>query len=116
MAGTAGDQPTRMGVFEMQPALYAGGKPVYKNSNGEFLYYWPAAVDWLIGLDVTKDDAGVMSTSKTDTLCPQDSSGWQEWDGKSWVKSSITVLAGTYTQVGCGEPFGKPKPPPTHLF
>ena len=94
VAGTAGKQATRMGVFQMQPALTAGGKPVYKNSNGQFLYYWPAYVNWRIGSDVTTDVAGIRSTSSTDTLCPQDSSGWQEWDGESWVESSVAVLAG----------------------
>ena len=81
-----------MGVFKMQPALTAGGKPVYKNSEGEYLHYWPARLDWLIGSDVTKDMAGVRSSSNSDTLCPQDSSGWMEYADGKWVKSSISVL------------------------
>ena len=83
-----------MGVFQMQPALTAGGKPVYKNSEGQYVYYWPAHLDWRIGSDVTDATAGVRSTSNTDTLCPQDSSGWEEWVDESWVKSSVAVLAG----------------------
>ena len=95
VSGSAGAQTTRMGMFEMQPALTAGGKPVYKNSEGQYLYYWPAYLDWLISGDFTKDSAGVTSTSDTDTFCPYDSSGWQEYDGESFVDGSIIVLAGT---------------------
>ena len=98
VSGTSGANTKRMGVFKMQPDLTAGGKPVFKNSNGMFLYYWPANVDWTVGPDITKNASWVVSTSNTDTLCPQDSSEWQEWDGVSWVKRSISVLAGTFAR------------------
>ena len=94
VSGTAGQQSTRMGMFEVQPTLTSGGKAVYKNSNGEYLYYWPEYSYWRIGSDYKKADAGVTSNSKTDTTCPQDSSSWEEYVDGSWKASSITVVAG----------------------
>ena len=117
VSGTAGTQTKKMGLFQMQPALAAGGKPVWMNRDGAFMYYWPAYSDWLIGPDVTKVAAWLTSTSNTDTGCPQDSSGWEEYVGanESWVKTSISVLAGMCLGVLSGRaavshPQGAPVP------
>ena len=97
VSGTAGQQSTRMGLFEVQPTLTSGGKAVYKNSNGQYLYYWPEYMDWRIGSDHKKDIAGVISNRKIDTTCPQYSGGWEEYVDGSFKASSITVVACTYT-------------------
>ena len=95
VSGTAEAQTTSMGVFQVHSALTSGGRLVFKNSNGAFLYYWPALLNWRIGSNITSDVAGVKSTGNIDMICPEDSSGWEEFAGKgNWVKSSITVLAG----------------------
>ena len=93
VSGTAGAQTKRMGVFTMQPALTAGGKPVYMNSKAAFSYYWPAFKDWRMSNDITSSSAGVRSTSSTNTLCPEDSSGWEEYADGNWL-SGISVVAG----------------------
>lgn len=98
--GGSGGQANRMGMFQLQPTLTSNGKSVYKNSNGQYLYYWPAFLDWRIGADYTKTNAGVTSTSNTDTRCPQDSSGWRMYVDGGW-KAGVTVVAGTGTGIGC---------------
>ena len=83
-------------MYEVQPTLTFGGKALYKNSNGEYLYYWPEHTEWRIGPDYKKAAAGVSSTSNTDTTCPQDSSGWQEYiDGEFTGNIAVQVAAGT---------------------
>ena len=94
VSGTAGQQAARMGMFEVQPALASGGKAVYKNFFGQYLYYWPEDTEWHIGHDYKKALAGVSSTSNTHN-CPQDSSGWIEYVDGSWKASNITVVAGS---------------------
>ena len=90
-------------MFEVQPALASGGKAVYKNSNGQYLYYWPEHTEWRIAAAYKKEyaEAMVSSNSNTDTTCPQDSSGWIEYVGGSWKASNITVVAGSSALSRC---------------
>ena len=88
-----------MGLFQLQIALTAGGKAVYKNKEDQYLYYWPDFSNWRISANYTTSKAGVTSTSATDTVCPQQSSGWQEYANKVWG-GSIDVEAGLiYTDI-----------------
>ena len=97
VSGTAGLHPALMGMYEVQPTLASGSKAVYKNSNGQYLYYWPEYTDWRIGADYKKAEAWMESTSNTNTTCPQDSSSWHEvdFDGTFAGNISVQVAAGT---------------------
>jgi hypothetical protein len=92
-----------MGMYEVQPTLASGSKAVYKNSNGQYLYYWPEYTDWRIGADYKKAEAWMESTSNTNTTCPQDSSGWHEvdFDGTFTGNISVQVAAGTCALSRC---------------
>ena len=94
VSGSSGAQISRMGLFQLQPELIAGGKAVYKSSNDQFLYYWPKYADWLISADYKQDKAGVGSYSGTGTACPQDSTNWKERKNGKFVSSSIIVEPG----------------------
>merc|ERR1719285_1391230 len=56
-----GKQPTRDGLFLQVGSIMHDNHPVYQNDDGQYLYYWGASQDWLIGSDYTSNYAGVVS-------------------------------------------------------
>ena len=39
-------------------------RPVYRNWNGQYLYYWPEFEAWRVGADYQSTSAGVASSSR----------------------------------------------------
>ena len=89
----------QMGVFELQTLFTVHGKSVYKNLNGQYLYYWPTYSKsdsihsaWLIGPDYTSDGAEFRAAGDAN-VCPQNSV-WQEYYQRKWI-GGVTVTAAT---------------------
>ena len=71
-----------MGVFDRTDRQTPDGRWVYKNANGEYLYFWYN--DWLIGSDYTSDAAAIKSTSGDSARCPTSASSWKVRTGSTW--------------------------------
>ena len=76
VSGAEDGQPSLMGVFDRFTLQTPDGRSVYRNSNGQYLYYWPEHNDWKIGDDYKSSVASVQSTSDSQALCPEDASDW----------------------------------------
>jgi len=85
-----------MGTYTKLAELTHGDRPVYgrANSTKTYLFYSPKISKWIIGSEgSTSAGAGVMSDS-TDTLCPDQATGWRAWNGHAFVDTyGITVAA-----------------------
>ena len=91
VSGAADVQPMRMGTYQMVPGLTKQGRPVYRSSNGQYLYYWPAFEAWRIGPDHNSASAGVMSIDREATQCPTEPKGWVAVRSGEPVSRPITV-------------------------
>lgn len=101
----AGAEATRqwdlMGTFSKlssQPTEHQDGRPIYKNTNGHFLYYWKADEQWQIGTTYTDSDCATYAHSSA--TCPIGVSEWYIWDGNDWssaypftIKESRAMVA-----------------------
>ena len=76
VSGAADVQPLRMGTYQMVPGLTKQGRPVYRSSNGQHLYYWPAFQAWRMGHDHNSVAAGVGSIGREATQCPNEPKVW----------------------------------------
>mmetsp|Transcript_126315 Transcript_126315/g.252385 ORF Transcript_126315/g.252385 Transcript_126315/m.252385 type:complete len:519 (-) Transcript_126315:73-1629(-) len=50
------------------------GRPIYKNGNDEYLYYWAETGVWHIGIDYNRPSNGIASS--TTNACPSYDSAW----------------------------------------
>jgi len=92
------EQGSRMGKFELvedaPPGVHSAGRPVYRSSKGQYLYYWDTLKVWRIGDDYMTPEAGVTSTAGLATECPDLAQGWSAWIGGQWTKKHpINVVA-----------------------
>ena len=87
-------QSSRMGEFVKITSLSKNSRPMYKNSNNQYLYYWISKngngiityQGWRISADHTQVYAGVASTGRT--VCPADVGEWWAWYNSKWNKRS----------------------------
>ena len=84
ISGAEAVQASRMGTF-VKTANTSNNRPVYQNSNGEFLYYWAASTSWQIGPNYTSSPSWVYATGAVD--CPSDVTQWSVWSGSTWSSS-----------------------------
>ena len=84
ISGAEAVQASRMGTF-VKTANTSNNRPVYQNSNGEFLYYWAASSQWQIHSDYTSTLSWVYATGAVD--CPSDVTQWSVWSGSTWSSS-----------------------------
>lgn len=70
------------------------GRPIYKNSAGEYLYYWDAFGEWHIGVSYGDNSRGVASHTKA--ACPNEATEWSVFDHGSsdWVHRPGVQLLG----------------------
>ena len=85
----------RMGTYQMVPGLTKQGRPVYRSSNGQYLYYWPAAEAWRIGPDHNRVAAGVISKHGEATQCPTEPTAWGAATMGSVMERPIKVVCVT---------------------
>ena len=64
------------GVFERFSLQTPDGLSVYRNGYNQYLYFWPAYNDWLIGPDYASPAALLRSSSGNDAPCPEAASDW----------------------------------------
>lgn len=76
-------QGPRMGFYQRR-AFDHDGRPLYQNSNGQFLYYWGPFKGWRIGDSYTSPFAGVKSKAGEGVACPGEATGWSVFAGKGW--------------------------------
>ena len=86
--GGADKQKAIEGVYVLM-AVAQNGRSVYQQSDGaNYIYYWPAFKAWRVGLDYTKPDASIASTSGP--VCPDlVTTTWYELDGAQWTKRQL---------------------------
>mmetsp|Transcript_51816 Transcript_51816/g.110071 ORF Transcript_51816/g.110071 Transcript_51816/m.110071 type:complete len:678 (+) Transcript_51816:151-2184(+) len=85
--GAESIQPLRMGLFFKE-----GSKPLWKNTNREYLYYSTHFQEWRIGEDYRKELAGVVSTPHKQVSCPHQVADWYAFHSGHWTtKFNITV-------------------------
>ena len=95
VSGAADVQPMRMGTYQMVPGLTKQGRPVYRSSNGQYLYYWPAFEAWRIGPDHNRVAAGVISKHGEATQCPAEPTVWGAATMGSFMERPIKVVCVT---------------------
>ena len=95
VSGAADVQAMRMGTYQMVPGLTKQGRPVYRSSKGQYLYYWPASEAWRIGPDHNRVAAGVISKHGEATQCPTQPTVWGAYTMGSFMKRPIKVVCVT---------------------
>lgn len=98
VSGAEAAQERRMGLFT-RTAVEQAGRPVYQNSNGQYLYYWKPAGCWRIGPSCEEGNAGVKSIGKeADRVCPMECSAWKVHHQGSWTSDfQVQVARGEET-------------------
>ena len=86
-----------MGTFSKTEYIHDNA-PVYKNQNDEYLYYWSAYKDWLIGSDYTKSVAGVGSVDKSGSICPESVISWKYF-GSKWNLGTLNIECSSNVQL-----------------
>lgn len=77
-------QGPRMGFFSWRNLTH-DGKPVYENTNGQFLFYWGPFQGWRIGDSFTSPFAGLKSMAGEAAACPNEATGWTAYAGPGWT-------------------------------
>lgn len=93
IAGAEDKQTKSMGAYSRQ-SKGKYGQPIYKNTNGMYLYFWGDYGSWLIGSDYKSENAFVQSPNAVSSGCPTSASG-QSWsvmnkDG-NWETQALTL-------------------------
>ncbi|CAK0841345.1 unnamed protein product [Prorocentrum cordatum] len=87
----------QIGVIKEEGVIMNGGRPVFRSTNKQFLFYFARRKSWRIGNqpEAGQDGFGdgVISQDGEGAVCPTNAFGWHYFDG-GWVPSSaITVEA-----------------------
>lgn len=102
LAGGELHQRSSMGSYvriKVSTQRHHGGRPIYKNPQGMFLYFWAADGNWLVSADYDQEGARLASNIEGHAWCPSRATGWKVFhDGDLHWDSNISV-----TQV-----FGQP--------
>ena len=88
-----------MGTFTMVNDNGHNGKPLYKNTNSQYLYYWSDYSKWFISSDYKSSMRGV--TSVATTKCPgmvgpqevMETSEWTYWNDGAWHQGALLTIA-----------------------
>jgi len=77
--------------------VYKNGYPVYKNANGNYLFYKQNSYDWTIGPDYNSNVWEVSGIESDDDKggCPEEYYTWHLADGGSW-----TTVASGFNNIG----------------
>ena len=93
ISGSQDAQTIRMGVFQQVEDVYQNGMSVYKNDEGEYLFYsttYDTPGAWLVGPDYENDIGGIYAVSQT--KCPdQNELSWLYWYDGQWNNGDIKV-------------------------
>jgi hypothetical protein len=93
VAGAEAVQKPRMGLYKLtdvKPSTMHGNRPVYKNEQGQYLFFWKADHTWNIGDDYSSDSVAVYSHDDLVAACPTDVKMWEVVAGDKW-SSAYTV-------------------------
>ena len=85
--------PGSMGKFAKVAGLEQGDRPVYMKKEGstvQYLFYSPVLGQYLVGPNYKANLRVLASASKVQ--CPEFATGWQVWDGKSWVSTYLIAI------------------------
>lgn len=99
VVGGESHQRSSMGSYVKTDTLGGiqhGGRPIYKNSKGSYLYFWSATGNWLVSADYKLDGACLVSSIEEHTWCPSRATGWKlyhdgelHWDSKISVREAV---------------------------
>jgi hypothetical protein len=82
-----------------------GGRPIYENSNRQFLFFWAPSGQWLMGEDFNRNSSSVASIEQEHTQCPTNASGWKVLYDRQWQSlPRITLTAIRTTTSANGQP------------
>merc|ERR1712151_500733 len=91
VSGGEAQQPSAMGIFrksDIVPTATHGNRVIYQNGDGNYMFFWAATGDWLIGADYNKQQGWLYARSNM--RLPTLITGWTVWDGSTW-SSSIPI-------------------------
>ena len=87
-------QSSRMGIFDKTTDTRNdnAGRPVYANTNCQYLFYLASAKDWYIGPDYTASTASIRSTGTSESACPTASMSWQVSANGGWSSAYALLV------------------------
>jgi hypothetical protein len=96
--------PHLTGTYRKVADTKTADRPVYKRvgSRVKYLFFSSNNNEWRIGHDYLSDSISATS-DKRRALRPEDSTGWQVWNGEAWVSKPIRIV-----------PTGAAQPPRNH--
>ena len=77
VSGAEGLQESMMGLYAVVPEVVRGGRPVYRNGNGQYLFK-NSNGRWMMGANYSVDNGGLHSL-QAGVNCPADSVQWNVW-------------------------------------
>ena len=128
IAGAEDTHATQMGMFTVVPGVVIHSRPVYRNPDGQYLYYWKTLKNglvtyeaWRIGADYTQVWAWVASRAGEGAACPNEAPpDWLVWTGSKWqtrpsamrIACSRGAAGGPALTPAPGERAAAPRPSP----
>ena len=94
-------QQSRLGVFVIVDSLLSFGRPVYRSSGMQYLYFWAPLNMWRVGSSYMRAAAGIKAYSTA--YCPDDVpvGSWNTWQTRATTDDGSLWEADTALSVGC---------------
>ena len=97
VSGAESSQSALMGQYTILRGIERANRPVYKNSNGEYIYYYAAHKTWNMGADYDASAAGV--STYEDSNCPVNVAKWDVSDVDGWSSSYTVTVRCTHAHM-----------------
>lgn len=93
VAAIANMETRYFGTFTKVTMILQGGRPVYRNADGVYLYFWGPYHHWQIGPSYTDGDTAKVTSVYSDAACPTLASEWvaYDFDDDTWSENGVAI-------------------------